>query len=999
MMSTTRLVLLRKKRGRIERLAWLPILVALAGIWILTYMLTVSERRFTLERAEAQLTGVIMTLADFNELADMATGDAMIKSADTRMAAIWRALLQYPTANIWVETDGAISGGEPPPEAIDNAIVVQETRGNVTVHAALSQADALVEWKRSALQRGIVSLVASIIFLVVSTLLIRALKQRSVAEQEAGKQRDRASELARYKAQLEETVIVRTEELNESNALLQNELIERKAAEAVLKEHDALLHAVAKGAEELLSSRDLAEATTSVLALIGQTIAVSRVHISTIVAGREGHLRSSVRHEWCAPDMNPVAGKAMLQELDLGATLPSAVGLLLAGRLTTFSVDDLSGELKELFEQNGMRSCLQIPIIVDDKLWGNMTFIDSGQARRQWSWAETDTLQTLAGLFGVSIAKEKYVKELADANMIVQNSPTILYRLRGEPPFPMIYVSHNIRKFGHDAAELVESSNWARTLMDPEDEAKVDAAMARTVERNAEGASIEFRLRTGDCKYRWVENRYTTVRDKSGRLLEIEGMIIDITERKAAEDKISLLARTDSLTGLANRGTFIERLRQTFSSTKRGGTPFAIMYLDLDHFKAVNDTLGHQTGDTLLREVGERLRGCTRENDVVARLGGDEFAVLQADMNEPANAGTLAATIQTALTRPYLVDGNELHVTVSIGICPYVADSAGPESMLAQADLALYRSKDEGRNRYRFHTDDLDDQVLERMVMADDLRSALDRNELELFYQPQVELASGRIVGIEALVRWHHPRRGLLPAKAFIPVAEKTGSIVALGKWVLENACKQWRLWRDAGIAPEVLTMNLSFAQLKNGRELLADVHAALKKWAMAPSDISFDVTEATLAKATLMHREVLSDLRDLGVRIAIAEFGSEYSSLNYLRTYRVSHLKIAQSFIDASVNDAERATTMRAIVNFAHELGIGVISQGVETAEQRDLSCSSATIAQGWFFGKAMGAGEATNLLRVGSIDQPPGALGSMVTANDEHAPTDEPPVLPAAA
>jgi EAL domain-containing protein (putative c-di-GMP-specific phosphodiesterase class I) len=259
------------------------------------------------------------------------------------------------------------------------------------------------------------------------------------------------------------------------------------------------------------------------------------------------------------------------------------------------------------------------------------------------------------------------------------------------------------------------------------------------------------------------------------------------------------------------------------------------------------------------------------------------------------------------------------------------------------------------------------------MVMADELRSALDRNELELFYQPQVELASGRIVGIEALVRWHHPKRGLLPAKAFIPVAEKTGTIVAVGKWVLENACRQWRLWRDAGIAPETLTMNLSFAQLKNGRELLGDVKASLEKWGMAPSDISFDVTEATLAKATLMHSDVLADLRDLGVRITIAEFGSEYSSLNYLRTYRVSQLKIAQSFIDAAVNDTERAATMRAIVNFARDLGIGVISQGVETAEQRDLSSTTSTIAQGWFFGEAMGAAAATDVLRAGSIDGRP--------------------------
>jgi diguanylate cyclase (GGDEF)-like protein/PAS domain S-box-containing protein len=948
----------------------LPVLAALLGVWILAIATTMSERRFTLERVEGQLSTTITTLADLNELAELATGDAVIQSADHRTAAIWRALLQYPTASIWVESGGLVTGGQAPPEAMEDALVVEVSRANFSVHAALPRVDALVDWHRMAWQRGITLLVASVIFMLLSAFLVRALRQRAVAERETVKERESAAELARFKVLLEETVVVRTGELKESNELLERELVERKVVEAQLKEHDALLHAVAKSAEELLSSRNLEEATNTALALIGQTVGVSRVLINKISAGREGHLKSSVRQEWCAPDMVPVANKAALKALDLAQVLPHIVGPLLGGRLTSFFVDELGGELHELFDQFEMRSCLQIPIVVAEKLWGAIVFIDSGHARRQWSWAETDTLQTLAGLFGVAIAREKYIRQLADANMIVQNSPTILYRLRGEPPFPMIYVSHNIRKFGHDAAELVKAANWAQALMDTEDEARVGEAMARTVEKNAEGAAIEFRLRTEDGSYRWVENRYTPVRDKNGRLLEIEGMIIDITERKAAEDKIALLARTDSLTGLANRGTFIERLRQTFSATRRGGKPFAILYLDLDHFKNINDTLGHQTGDSLLREVAERLKGCARDSDVVARLGGDEFAILQTDMNEPANAGTLAAAIQTAMARPYLLDGNDLNVTFSIGICPYAPDSAGAETMLAQADLALYRSKEEGRNRYRFHTDDLDDQVLERMTLADELRAAIEQDELELFYQPQVELASGRIVGMEALVRWHHPKRGLLSAEAFIPVAEKTGAIVALGQWVLENACRQWRRWRDAGMTPGVLTLNLSFSQLKSGRELLSDVKATLADWAMAPSDLSFDVTEATLAKATLMHSEVLADLRELGVQIAIAEFGSAFSSLNYLRTYRVSHLKVAQSFVDATVNDRDRAMTMRAIVNLARELGIGIITQGVETAEQRDLSSETSIIAQGWFFGEAMDVDDVTGLLQVGIID-----------------------------
>jgi diguanylate cyclase (GGDEF)-like protein/PAS domain S-box-containing protein len=346
------------------------------------------------------------------------------------------------------------------------------------------------------------------------------------------------------------------------------------------------------------------------------------------------------------------------------------------------------------------------------------------------------TKQAAFKMSSLEEAVEERTRELSDANIIVQNSPVILYRLRGEPSFPLIYISHNITKLGHDPATLLASPSWALSLIDPEDQAKVGAAMARVLERDAEGASIEFRLRTGDGACRWVENRYVPVRDKDGRLIEVEGIIIDITERKAAEEKIALLARTDGLTGLANRATFIERLRQSFAAARRGAVPFAIHYLDLDHFKPVNDMLGHPAGDLLLQEVAERLRQCTRESDLVARLGGDEFAVLQGEMGEPANAGLLAARLQTALSAPYRLNGNDMRISVSIGICPYIQGASGADIMLVQADMALYRSKNEGRNQFHFHSDDLDKEVLDRTTLAEELRTAVDHGELELYYQP-----------------------------------------------------------------------------------------------------------------------------------------------------------------------------------------------------------------------------------------------------------------------
>jgi len=568
-------------------------------------------------------------------------------------------------------------------------------------------------------------------------------------------------------------------------------------------------------------------------------------------------------------------------------------------------------------------------------------------------------------------AVEERTRELSNANIIVQNSPVILYRLRGEPAFPLIYISHNITKLGHDPQSLLSSPSWAQTLIDPDDQAKVGEAMARILGKDAEGASIEFRLRTADGALRWVENRYVPVRDKEGRLIEVEGIIIDVTERKAAEEKITLLARTDGLTGLANRATFTERLNQAFAAAQRGALAFAILYLDLDKFKPINDTFGHPVGDLLLQRIAQRLKSCTRESDLVARLGGDEFAILQGEIREPANAGELAAKLQTALALPYLINNNEVKISVSIGISPYVAGTAGADALLVQADLALYRSKDEGGNQYHFHSAELDQEVLDRVALAEEIKRAIDNGEFELQYQPQVELPSQNIVGMEALVRWNHPTRGLLTPKLFIPIAEKSGAIVALGRWVLDRACRQMSIWRNEGLNLPMIAVNLSLFQLNCGQELVRDVTETIAKWGLLPADLEFDVTEATLAQLTWTRNEVLPQLRELGVKIAIDDFGSEYSSFDYVRAYRVSHLKISQSFIDRSSSDPECAATIRAIVNFAHDIGIAVIAQGVENEQQRDLLTSTDTMtkALGFHFSKPVGADHAGELLRHGRV------------------------------
>jgi diguanylate cyclase (GGDEF)-like protein/PAS domain S-box-containing protein len=951
-----------------NRMVFLPVMGALATIWILVIFFTLSERHSVLERAQTQLQNAISTLADFNQLAERAGQPGTANAS--RAAAIWRVLLQYPAADIWIETHGVVSAGQPAGSDLGPVISATETRENFAVHAVLPEREALTDWYSSVRWRGTALVLASIAFGVLTEFLARALRQRALADSEVAKAQERASQLAFHRAQLEKTVAQRTVELRDTNAMLETELRERKIAENTLREHDALLNAVTRSAAELLGTQNFDDGISEVLELIGQTIGVRRAQLEATDTDSEGHLRFSTRYEWCAPKVEALINNPTFHNLDVTAHLPEAVVPLRTGEIARAYVEDMKEPGRKMFEDAGMRSLLQLPVLVEGKMWGALVFSDAS-SRRQWTWAETDTLKTLADLIGIAITRARYVKELADANMIVQNSPTILYRLRGEPSLPLIYISHNITKFGYNPAKLLQNPGSYLELIDPADRPAAQAAIARLLEKDVPGASIEFRLVTGNGARRWIETRYTPVRDQDGRLIEIEGIMIDITERKAAEEKIALLARTDPLTGLANRNTFVERLRQLFVSAKRGGTAFGLLYLDLDHFKDINDTLGHPVGDSLLKEVSERLKCSARENDLIARLGGDEFAILQTDMAEPSVAGSLAAKIVAALGALYKIDGNDLHITTSIGISPYAPSTDSPETMMSQADLALYRAKEEGRNDYRFHSDDLDNQVHERMSLADDLRRAIEQDELELHYQPQVDLASGRIVGMEALLRWQHRERGDVPPATFLPVAEKTGCIAALGHWVLDRACAQMKTWRDQGIAPPNLAINLSLSQLKTGKELLQDFAAMTQKWQVPASDFEFDVTEATLAQTTLSQNDVLAQLRLLGAKIAIDDFGTEYSSFDYLRTYKVNHLKIAKPYLDQAIGDPDRAATIHAILTLARELGIGVIAEGVESEEQRSFlsSIGSSMKAQGYFYSRPVPSEQAQALLERGSI------------------------------
>ncbi len=444
----------------------------------------------------------------------------------------------------------------------------------------------------------------------------------------------------------------------------------------------------------------------------------------------------------------------------------------------------------------------------------------------------------------------------------------------------------------------------------------------------------------------------------------------DISARKAAESRVARMAREDGLTGLANRGVFVEALQRAMARSARGAKGFALLYLDLDHFKDVNDTLGHPAGDLLLEMVAERLRATVRDPDVVARFGGDEFAVIEADVTDPADVATLADRIQTALREPFAILGNEVRIGVSIGIALHGPEIDNPEILLSHADLALYRAKADGRGTYRFFAAGMDEEVRARVALVSDLRQGIEAEQMFLVYQPQVEIATGRIVGLEALVRWRHPRRGIVSPGTFIPVAEKSGLIVPLGRWIMRQACLQAKAWVDAGICPHVVAVNVSGSQFRTPFELETILGSILSETGLPAERLEIELTESVMMSAWLEQREVLLRLRQSGVKVAIDDFGTGFSSLLYLSRFPVDRLKIAQDFVRDVETQPGNGAIIRATIGLARELGIQVIAEGVETPAQFDLlegwGCREV---QGYYFAKPMPAAEVEEALRAGVL------------------------------
>ncbi|HEX6014223.1 MAG TPA: EAL domain-containing protein, partial [Geminicoccaceae bacterium] len=556
----------------------------------------------------------------------------------------------------------------------------------------------------------------------------------------------------------------------------------------------------------------------------------------------------------------------------------------------------------------------------------------------------------------------RQARALEEVNAALRESERMAQRISGISPAVVhvydirearaVYINSEVQPaLGYTREEFLSfGDRIAASVIHPKDHARFGAHLER-LQRLADGitADFEYRLRHADGGWRWFYGRYAVfARDAAGRATQVIGSALDVTERKRSERRIRRLAERDELTGLPNRHLLWDRMRQALALAARQELRVGLLLLDLDHFKDVNDSLGHPVGDRLLCQAAERLAGLLRRSDMLSRLGGDEFAVVMPDLRAPDEAAALARRLIAALGRPFVVDGHKVHVAASVGIALFPANGKDPGELLRNADLALYRAKQEGRAGFRFFEPAMDQEIRARRQLEADLRRALDQRELALHYQPQVDLATGAVVAVEALVRWRHPERGLVPPCEFIPVAETSGLIRPLGAWVLGDACRQAKLWQACGQA-RVVAVNLSPVQLRHP-DMLAAIDHVLRRHELEPRWLELEITESLLVEA--FDGVVDRNLRGLaarGVQLAIDDFGVGYSSLAYLKRLPAAKIKVDRSFIRDIGADPEDEALVRAIVSLGHSLGKRVVAEGIETEPQMEfLRGVSCDIGQG---------------------------------------------------
>jgi diguanylate cyclase (GGDEF)-like protein/PAS domain S-box-containing protein len=528
---------------------------------------------------------------------------------------------------------------------------------------------------------------------------------------------------------------------------------------------------------------------------------------------------------------------------------------------------------------------------------------------------------------------------------------------------PVVHVNRAFERITGYRADEVIGRNCR--FLQREDRDQPDLQRLRDAVAAGSEVSVLLRNYRKDGTLFWNAIRISPLRNDAGIVTHFVGIQSDVTELKQYQAELEYRANYDGLTGLANKNLLTDRLDHAIAFTDRSHRKFALLYLDLDRFKIINDSLGHASGDVLLRTIAMRLRECVRESDTVARLGGDEFAVILNELDNTGSIGAVSQKILTEIDQPVKIDGREVFTSASIGVCVFPEDGETRDALLKNADTAMYRAKQHGRNQVCFYTEDLNAGALERLQLEADLRRALATHEFELHYQPRVDLSSGRIMSVEALIRWRREGHGVMPPAAFIPLAEETGLIVPIGEWVLRTACEQMKRWRDAGYGHMRVAVNLSPRQFRQP-DLTGTISAILRDIGLDSRHLELEITEGIAMHDPQVTQRLLQDLGAIGITHAIDDFGTGYSSLAYLKRFPIDYLKIDQSFVQGVPDDLDDANIARAIIGLGRSLEVMIIAEGVETEAQRAfLHAQGCHEMQGYLFCKPQPAEGLAEVLR----------------------------------
>jgi PAS domain S-box-containing protein len=557
---------------------------------------------------------------------------------------------------------------------------------------------------------------------------------------------------------------------------------------------------------------------------------------------------------------------------------------------------------------------------------------------------------------------------------VVTSTSVIVYSSAPARDRSPAFVSDNVAQhFGWDSASFLSDPTFWIDRVHDDDLPRVYAALQKI--HQIEEVCIDYRWRRSSGDYRWVSDRMKILRSASGEATELVGCWLDITERREAEARIRQLAYFDTVTGLPNRLMMEELLQHGLVTAERYRHGLAVLFLDIDNFKRINDTLGHHSGDALLREVAKRLLSCLRKSDLlirhrevedlevdeqyesVSRLGGDEFVIILSKIKDSTDAARVAGRISDALGSPIAFEGEEASITATIGISVYPDDGTSATTLLKHADMAMYHAKEQGRNCHQFFSENMRIRATRRFSIENKLRKAVERGELVLFYQPRLDIAGLKVVGMEALLRWCQPDEGFVMPGEFIPIAEETGLIIPIGDWVLQEACRQTAAWHAAGLPKLVVSINLSTVQFRH--HLLADRLAqVIADSGVDPSLIELELTESVLMEDTKLSTCLLSKIKDLGVKVAIDDFGTGYSSFSYLKKFPLDTLKIDTSFIRDLGKDPSAGVIVSAMIGLGHQLGLEVVAEGVEYNHQLTfLKSSGCDEAQGYLFSRPIDA------------------------------------------